>query len=99
MNYVPKMGLPEAQAALCFKLRTGWRKQFAPQISYVIQVRLVLSLAGSVAAFLWHRIIYPLLIAVAGSIAGECLSRWHYSNQEVITAPREKLASLREIRP
>ncbi len=44
-------------------------ERFAPQISYVIQFCVLLSLVGSVAAFSRHRVIYPLLITAAGSIA------------------------------
>lgn len=44
-------------------------ERFAPQISYVIQFCVLLSLAGSVAAFLRHRVIYSLLVAVAGTVA------------------------------
>jgi hypothetical protein len=44
-------------------------ERFAPQISYAIQFCVVLSLAGSVAAFRKHRVIYPSLIAAAGTVA------------------------------
>lgn len=44
-------------------------ERLAPQIAYAIQFCVVLSLAGSVAAFRRHRVVYPLLAAAAGTAA------------------------------
>ena len=48
-------------------LGLGALVQFAPQLQYAIQVLVAVALAGSCFAYLSHRLVWPLTIAVVGT--------------------------------